>query len=919
MTTFQHRIRHIRRVMRVVRTAGVLLAVTAAAALLWLALGLADAALSLEPAARVALTAGLWVSCAMMWIAGLLIAWKVPAAAAAAKADELLADPRRGASAALALDPGSSPTPLSRMLAERALEGAGAALGELRFGQLISRRWLGLLLLGLLLPLAAIGCVKLAWPSAFAVVSQRLLHPSRDIPPYSRFVFTIHPENPSTVYGGGVLVSAEISGAAVNQPVECLIRKSGGGDILRLPAFRESATRFSRKPDGLTEPIDIAFACGRARSAWRRIEVLLEPEILGGTVRLVPPEYTGLDAVSFALDTNEIAAVEGSKVTLEITSNRPLGSGDLTFTPITTPGSEPVAESVKASLSSAQTASFTWIAVKSGRLSATLRDVRGTPSPKPLELSFKLLPDQAPEVVLTSPPPMMLATPKSVIPLNGRAQDDFALAKVNLVRTLSGFRDRVHVVAPALNGKSFDFSDKLDLDELGLVSGQTIELTLDAADHNPSLLGQGSSEISRIRVISEDEYAAYIRARTTVDQFSKRFEAARGAMDKAREALGKLKKAVDEGKRDEAAKALEDAAKAHREAIELMERIAADFPAFELEKRLKELAEKQLEDLRGNLRDLEGFDPGAADDARKQAVEEMLKRLERQAPRAREIDEDFRMIDQMAQLLEMAARFRRIYEAQASLAKRFGTITEELRRGIDQNKRLLPSLADTQEKNRQALDDFKAELKRRAEALPKDEALVPMIDSALGFLRDLEEAQPESLMDAAARHGRAGEAREAFNQAELARELLLRLMSKPEMFPQAAAGRAPELNLPRPDVNRNLEQMLEALLGQNQGDGGGNQGGRQGGAPGPGGVAGGDRNGFPMDLPVVGPDRLWFENSDTAGGGSGGTGAAKSGVPPTTGKGSIQPGGERQGQSSTATPEAVPENYRDAVKRFLTP
>jgi hypothetical protein len=175
---------------------------------------------------------------------------------------------------------------------------------------------------------------------------------------------------------------------------------------------------------------------------------------------------------------------------------------------------------------------------------------------------------------------------------------------VNIVRTLSGFRDRVHVVAPALKDKAFDFADKLDLDELGLTSGQTVELALDAADHNPSLLGQGSSEISRIRVISEDEYAAYIRSKTTIDQFSKRFQAAREAMEKARESLEELQKASEAGKADEIAKALGDAAKAHRESIEMMRKIAGDFPAFELEKRLKDLAEKQLEDLNENLRAL---------------------------------------------------------------------------------------------------------------------------------------------------------------------------------------------------------------------------------------------------------------------------------------------------------------------------
>ena len=186
---------------------------------------------------------------------------------------------------------------------------------------------------------------------------------------------------------------------------------------------------------------------------------------------------------------------------------------------------------IDATLSGPKTASFTWTSTRSGRLSATLRDVRSTPTPQPLDLAFRALPDLPPNVSLTSPPRQILATPKSKIPVTGRAEDDFALAKVQFVRTLSGFRDRSHVVAPALSEKSYDFADTLDLEDLGLEPGQSIELMLDATDHNPSLSGQGSSEISRIQIISEAEYAQYIRAKTTISQFTARFQAAADAID----------------------------------------------------------------------------------------------------------------------------------------------------------------------------------------------------------------------------------------------------------------------------------------------------------------------------------------------------------------------------------------------------
>ena len=368
-------------------------------------------------------------------------------------ADAALAAPRRPAAAALSLDNAAAATPLAAFLASRTLAAAAAALAAIPIKKLIPWRALGWAVLALALPLTITGILRLACPGPFATIAGRLLHPAADLPPYSPFVFQLDPARPVTVYGGEIQLTATLGGAVPQQPVECLIRQPRTGEIVRLPAYREAATRFSRKLDGLTEPIEIAFAVGRARSAWQPVEILLQPNILSGKVRLVPPAYTGLPATEFPLDTNEIAAVEGAAVTLELASNRPLGSATLIFTPAATPGSTPAPESFEGALAAPRTASFTWTATRSGRLSATLRDVRATATPKPLDISFRAVPDLPPEVALSSPPRQLLATPRAKIPVSGRAEDDYALAKVQVIRTLAGFRDRTHVVAPALTDK----------------------------------------------------------------------------------------------------------------------------------------------------------------------------------------------------------------------------------------------------------------------------------------------------------------------------------------------------------------------------------------------------------------------------------------------------------------------------------
>jgi hypothetical protein len=911
MPTFHQQVRRIRFLLRGSRLLGLALLLAALGTTLWLLLGIADFFGSFESTARVAVTAGLAALCAACLLAGLLRALKVPASRAARHADALLTGSRTPAAAALSLDPAS--TPLAAFLATRTLESAAAALAALPLKHLIPWRPLGLAALVLTIPLAATGILRLSAPGPFATIAARLLHPRTDLPPHSPFRFTLDPDRPATVYGGEILVIATLGGPPPQQPVECLIRQARTGEIVRLPAFRESPTRFSRKLDGLTEPISIAFAIGRARSAWHPVEILLQPNILSGLVRLSPPAYTGLPDAQVPLDTNEIAVVEGATVTLELSSNRPLGSATLTFTPNSSPGSTPATETLEATLPVPKTAAFTWTATRSGRLSATLRDVRGTPSRQPLDLAFRALPDLPPNVELDSPPRQLLATPHAKIPVSGRAEDDHALAKIQFIRTLAGFRDRTHVVAPALRDKSFDFSDTLDLEDLGLEPGQIIELMLDASDHNPSLLGQGSSEISQIKIISEDDYARFIRAKTTLAQFSARFQAARDAIDNARKALEDLdQKALQQNEKSEPetlAEAAKKTAEVQQKAADLLEKIAGDFPAFDLEKRLRDLAGEQAENLRENARALQDIDPEIHPEQLRKDIDEMLERLGHQKPQFKQLDADVEQVNQAAALMEMAARFRAIYESQKSLAKRFAIIVEELRQGEDRNRRLLPSLADTQEKNRTALDEFKTELRRRAEALPNDNPnLAPLIESALKFLNELDLAAPESLMDAAAAHGKAGQANDAYTNAELARALLERLMSEPEPFPQACKGQSPKFDVPQPDLNATLQQLLEALLNQNPGSN------ENPGPPGQGtggfSPSGNPASGFPMDLPVVGPDRLQFDPLNSASGKTGGNQGKTGPVPPlpnTAESGTLKPNSKTGGDPSTPHPETNPE------------
>ena len=214
---------------------------------------------------------------------------------------------------------------------------------------------------------------------------------------------------------------------------------------------------------------------------------------------------------------------------------------------------------------------------------------------------------------------------------------------------------------------------------------------------------------------------------------------------------------------------------AHEQAAALLEQLAKDFPAFELEQRLKQLAEKGAANAKANLEQLARFDPNAPEGDQRRAIQEMRERLGATEQEHRQLQADAEQIAEAGKILEMAAKFQQIYQNQVSVTKRIRTIAEEIHKGNDQNRRLLPSLAETQQKNREELDKFAAELARRAGALG-DPSLAPLKDSALKFVEELRLADPQSAMQSAAEEGKQGAANDAFVQAELARSILEGLM-----------------------------------------------------------------------------------------------------------------------------------------------
>jgi len=738
--------------------------------------GWADYKLALSPQVRERVNLILGVGLAAVALVWLYRIFKTPRETIAAMIDDQRSDPRRRVIGAASLEHLEPETPMQKFHLDRALDDAAGELENIPMGSRMPFKAMGKALCGLLVVAGVVAGLNF-WASApFRVTAARVFDPNSDIPPYSPLVFDVTPGQLKALYGGETVAQVSITGGEITSDVVCLIRNKETGKVEKTTAYQESPGHYARKFTNTLSSVEFAFATGRARSAWHSLDVLLQPKVSGAMVTVQPPAYTGRSKETFPLESGEIKALEGSTITLEVQSNRPLSGGVLSVKPLSDTG-DVLPKEVQSDGVSGQRVSFTWVAHTSSQISATIKDVRSTPSEKPLKVKIKVIPDQAPVVDLSSPELRVLATPRTELPFVALVEDDHGLAKVSMVRSLLGFRDRSRTLADSLVKKNFNFKEPLKLEEIGVEVGQILEFYLEAMDRNPSLLGQGVSDVVRVKIISEEDYAERLRSKVQLDVFTARYRALSDAIKQAQDALKKLDEAADIGDADAFKKEMKNAASAHAKAKQLAEKMAKGFQAFAMEKRLGDAATEAAQKLAANEQGIGKLDLSSGESATRRAIAEMQNRLGGVQKKSEQVQADAEVVKKVGRVMEMAARFKKIHRTQKSLVERMGTIAKEVSKGDTTNAAQLPNLGRQEKRNRQALLDLAKELKKRSAALPP--GFEQMQQDTKEFLDTLEELDIQEPMQASTDFANKGKSVDASANALLALSLMDQLVNKP--------------------------------------------------------------------------------------------------------------------------------------------
>ncbi|MCF7839055.1 MAG: hypothetical protein K9N49_10545 [Candidatus Marinimicrobia bacterium] len=859
---------------------------------------------------------------ALAWLAGVLAfgigqAVRLSPRQMAVRLDRVMESPRKTALSALEL---------SRWLNTQDEEGLGSYLGTSAIARAVGiiertgwRECLPLQELrrqarGLGLCAAAVAAVCVWNLEATGIIVQRIVAPFRDVPPYSAFTFEVTPAQAQVIYGGDLFIQADITGEQIPDEVWFVTRF--GRKTYRTVCFQEGPTRFAQRLEHVMQPVEFCFRTGKARSRWYPVSVLLEPRVAVAAARVVRPEYTGLPARTFYIGSEDLAVLKGSKVQLKVTSNRPLLDGRAEMYPA---GWEDAGRIFTGQKIGPHCVAFEWAAKDEVDIEITLRDIRGTESRTPYRFAQRILPDQPPDVVIEEPPLFSLATPSVRIPIRGYAEDDLGLRHVGLVRALVGYRDRIRPAGFAGAAAEFVLEDEIDLARLGVREGDILEFYLEASDLNPRLTGVSVSEVARLQIISEEEYARMLRLEVTTREFLERFRAAEAGWSRLRDAMEKLESglASDQTGSREAGQSVQEARRATDELQETLEGLVQDFPAYDLETQLQDASQDALELVRRTADVLADTRPPY------EGLRRVLDRLMRDYRRAEEAVQSVAAraeeTARLARIMQDALTFTRLVGEQERLVRRLARFKGDYR---NEDMALLPDMQHRQQSIREALVRLMGDLSEHTKDIPFTyTALVSDVDA---FQWGLNQAGIDLLMQQAENKAHNRDGREAHRYARRALEQMQALM-------QTCAGNAfggccqGELRFHvRAEIRETIRQMLAALClraghGNDSlsGYGVGPYGSGFGGSSSDGYWMGGHSL---MNVPVFGPDRRAFRSHFERGGGLAPGGRRRDGR-----RRAGTQGGDRfavtEQESVTAAGmsfEQVPGPYREAVKKYFS-
>jgi hypothetical protein len=484
-----------------------------------------------------------------------------------------------------------------------------------------------------------------------------------------------------------------------------------------------------RLVDTNAEAIEVWFSTADDRTSVQRIDIVPPPAVVRAVLTTTPPAYAeGYASVmerQLGPGTDSRARTErpsliGSHVELVLKFNKPMPPLDSQHDIETMLGWESD-QPLNVVVNDDRTQwTMRWELMQSRTLSMQLRDEHGLPSADAVSYQIDAVADHPPSVTITEPQADMAVLATATVPLTAEAQDDVALATLDIaarVQRGDTVSDVRWIEAKDVFAATARLATQLELSSLDLAEGDVVLVQataqdvyeLDGAQHEPVL-----SPIRRLRIISEVDLATQLRRQLgVVRQNAVRIETMQSELQDAISDDG-----VQLG--------------SERAQAQIGERIAAQRDAVDeirQQMRMNQLDDQQLESLMNQSSDLLDFAGRAAGDAMEQIAEQATGRADDDQA-ILDAQQDVR--DELADLIELLDRdedtwvitrqLEQIRSEQAELEAATAQLHEQtIGQSLDEMspqdrselERIAQAQRDLANDAQQALDD----LRRRADAM----------------------------------------------------------------------------------------------------------------------------------------------------------------------------------------------------------
>jgi hypothetical protein len=632
----------------------------------------------------------------------------VALAALAERADPNLGE--RVTSAVALLDAKARATGSPALIAAQAEDAAEALQGfdpapALHAGKAVRRLLLGLS------AVAILAAPALLRPDPFATLARRFLAPWFELDRVGRFALRVEPGDRFVAVGSDLAVEAEVTSrfGSTEPPRTVWLDWVDANQVKHRARMtrRDVHAPFQATIPAITGTTGYRVTAETSSSRLYKATAIDPPAIASLSVKVEPPPYTRV-AASQARDPAKVEAIEGSRVTLTLSTTTPVAAVDLDWPAPAPEGSKRVVLDSAGRLDLTTTVE----AGVSGEYRLTpRRDAHGLDGrAEPRRILVR--PDAPPTLAIKGPGAPAVARPDDRLEVAIAARDDFAVAAAELHYQVESQESpssppRNGQVDVALEGVGTPRARgvaTLALRPLDLATGDVVSYRVRVSDNKPAPAGPNVtwSEPRVLKIASQAEPLLGKEDRIRREGFQARLEAIRQTAAENRRETEQLRYAADSARRDGAAWGVErDTALASREAearrvadnLQLLARDVEDDATYApLARPTRQAAEVEAEAGRARLADARQA-PDAARrlvdlrqaDSRLGALQNRLDELKRQFDALAKLDLD------RQKLRDLAAREDNL-AARLAAANRDPAALEKLRAEQDAVRRDLAEL-----------------------------------------------------------------------------------------------------------------------------------------------------------------------------------------------------------------------------------